>query len=268
MTSNVGCQFIAGPATPATDAAYEQMKRPGDRGAARRRSGPSSSTGSTRSSSSTRSSETRPGAHRRPAGGRPVAAPGRARPDAGADAGGARAHRARGQRPAVRGAAAQAGRPAAGREPARAGPARGPLRARDAASPIDADPVSGTLVFSSGDESVVTEASERRDVRAGAQPVGAGLRPGSWTCPRPTHRHGTGSASTDSVAGARRGVGGHGGASVRAAAGLLPRLHRAAWSNSVTARAKASRASWSGSATRSRPRPNGASRSRASWSAP
>jgi ATP-dependent Clp protease ATP-binding subunit ClpB len=43
---------------------------------------------------------------------------------------------------------------------------------------IDADPVSGTLLFSSGDETVVTDAASRRDVRVTGEAVGAGLRPG------------------------------------------------------------------------------------------
>ncbi|MFV2063867.1 MAG: ATP-dependent chaperone ClpB [Chloroflexota bacterium] len=43
---------------------------------------------------------------------------------------------------------------------------------------IDADPVGGTLVFTGSEgESLVSEASERRDSRAGHEPVGAGLRP-------------------------------------------------------------------------------------------
>jgi ATP-dependent Clp protease ATP-binding subunit ClpB len=55
---------------------------------------------------------------------------------------------------------------------------------------IDADPVSGTLLFSSGDETVVTDAGSRRDVRASGEAVGAGLRPGLTDLPptEPTSR--------------------------------------------------------------------------------
>ena len=53
MTSNVGSQFLAGYAGRPDEAAYERDEGPGHRGAAAARSGPSSSTASTRSSSST-----------------------------------------------------------------------------------------------------------------------------------------------------------------------------------------------------------------------
>ena len=48
---------------------------------------------------------------------------------------------------------------------------------------IDADPVGGTLLFSSGGETVVTDAGSRRDVRATGEAVGAGLRPGLTDLP-------------------------------------------------------------------------------------
>jgi ATP-dependent Clp protease ATP-binding subunit ClpB len=50
---------------------------------------------------------------------------------------------------------------------------------------VDADPVTGTLVFSSEDGTVVTEASSRRrDARQRpAEPVGAGIRPGLLDLP-------------------------------------------------------------------------------------
>jgi ATP-dependent Clp protease ATP-binding subunit ClpA len=48
---------------------------------------------------------------------------------------------------------------------------------------IDADPVGGTLLFSSGDETLVTDAGSRRDVRATGEAVGAGLRPGLTDLP-------------------------------------------------------------------------------------
>ncbi|CAN5690372.1 ATP-dependent chaperone ClpB [soil metagenome] len=52
---------------------------------------------------------------------------------------------------------------------------------------VDADAVSGTLVFSAGEQSVVSEAGERRDLRASGEPVGAGLRPGLMDLPRTEH---------------------------------------------------------------------------------
>jgi ATP-dependent Clp protease ATP-binding subunit ClpA len=48
---------------------------------------------------------------------------------------------------------------------------------------VDADPVGGTLVFSSGGESVVADAGARRDVRATGEAVGAGIRPGLMDLP-------------------------------------------------------------------------------------
>nr|MBA2275239.1 hypothetical protein [Chloroflexota bacterium] len=52
---------------------------------------------------------------------------------------------------------------------------------------VEADPVSGLLVFRGPDGVVVTDSSGRRDARAGAadaEPVGAGLRPGLTDLPR------------------------------------------------------------------------------------
>ncbi|MEJ7753251.1 MAG: AAA family ATPase, partial [Candidatus Limnocylindrales bacterium] len=54
---------------------------------------------------------------------------------------------------------------------------------------VDADPVSGLLVFRGPDGVVVTDSSGRRDARAGAagtnaEPVGAGLRPGLTDLPK------------------------------------------------------------------------------------
>ena len=49
---------------------------------------------------------------------------------------------------------------------------------------IDADPVSGTLIFNGSEgESLVSEASERRDPRAAGEPVGAGLQPNLMDLP-------------------------------------------------------------------------------------
>ena len=48
---------------------------------------------------------------------------------------------------------------------------------------IDADPVGGTLLFSSGGETVVTDAASRRDVHVAGEAVGAGLRPGLTDLP-------------------------------------------------------------------------------------
>jgi ATP-dependent Clp protease ATP-binding subunit ClpB len=53
----------------------------------------------------------------------------------------------------------------------------------------DADPVGGTIVCTgSGGETMVTEASERRDPRASGEPVGAGIRPSLMDLPAPEPR--------------------------------------------------------------------------------
>ncbi|MBM4407064.1 MAG: ATP-dependent chaperone ClpB [Chloroflexi bacterium] len=57
---------------------------------------------------------------------------------------------------------------------------QGQFRAGDRIA-VDADVVGGTLVFSAGGSTVVTDAGARRDARAGAQPVGAGAGSGGPT---------------------------------------------------------------------------------------
>ena len=86
-------------------------------------------------------------------------------------------HRPRGPRPAVRGAAAQAVVQRLVENPL----ARALLEGRFAPGShigLDADPVSGTLLFTGDDgAAVVADAGERRDARAaGAQPVTVGGR--------------------------------------------------------------------------------------------
>jgi hypothetical protein len=53
---------------------------------------------------------------------------------------------------------------------------RGEFKPGDAIT-VDADPVSGTLVFASRGATVVAEAGDRRDARSGAEPVTAGGAP-------------------------------------------------------------------------------------------
>ena len=55
----------------------------------------------------------------------------------------------------------------------------------------DADPVSGTIVCTGSEgETMVSEASERRDPRSSAEPVGAGLRPSLLDLPSTEPRDG------------------------------------------------------------------------------
>jgi hypothetical protein len=51
---------------------------------------------------------------------------------------------------------------------------------------VDADPVGGTLVFTQEGATVVTEASERRDARSGAEAVAAGAAPSVLDLPPTT----------------------------------------------------------------------------------
>jgi ATP-dependent Clp protease ATP-binding subunit ClpB len=51
---------------------------------------------------------------------------------------------------------------------------------------VDADPVGGTLVFQGGEESVVAQASARRDARSASEPLGVGLRPDLMDLPSTT----------------------------------------------------------------------------------
>ena len=127
MTSNVGSQQIQAVRGPAGRRGLRVDEAPGHRPAARRSSGPSSSTGSTRSSCSTRSTDAELAAIADLLLADLAGADRGQRPRARADAGGPGADRARGHGPGLRRAAAQADDPAAGREPVRAGAA---VRAR------------------------------------------------------------------------------------------------------------------------------------------
>ena len=104
-----------------------------------------------------------------------AAAAGRAGPRARADAGGPGADRPRGHRPGVSGRGRSSGRSSgSSRTRWRGRSLEGEFRPGDTIT-ADADPVSGTLVFSTERSTVVTEAGSRRDARA--RPVGRRREP-------------------------------------------------------------------------------------------